>query len=843
VSQTDIDQPYVFISYASADRERVLEIVAALRDAGIACWLDQHNIAGGTNWGGSIAEAIEGCAAIVLMSSAASLASRNVRQELALAWQHEKSILPLLLDATPAPNDIAYWLATAQWLEVLDHSVDGWLPKVGQALARLGLRPPASTASPTIAPVADMPGVPAPLTPTVGRETEIAEISTRLRSTRLLTLLGPGGTGKTRLAQEVARRVHGEFPDGVVWVDLTPIASSALVTPAIAAALKANERGAEPPLQTLARTIGTRSLLLVLDNMEHVVEAAADVSTLLRLCPNARILATSRVRLRVTAEQDYPVSPLALPEPDAGVDRLSRNAAVALFVQRAQAVRPAFALTSANAAPIAAICRRLDGLPLALELAAARIAVLTPRALLERLDRPLDVLRGGARDLPERQRTIRATIQWSFDLLTPEEQRLLRRLSIFVGGWTLEAAETVVRADGDVERSRQAVLDGLTSLVEKSLVTQREQPDGELRFGMLETIRELAREQLDQHGEVASLQRAHATYFLHRIEQVDHFRHDVSRLDIIEVADQELHNLRAAIRWGLAHDIELAARLLATTTRFWLWHGRFREGFELASAARAGLSEPSVTHARLLEAIANFDMSEDDLAAASVAIEEAVGIARAVGDTRLLGEMLQESGDIFVHRREVGHARARYEEALPVSRALADRSTESKSLMGLGAVAFVSGAVDEAMRRFEEALALARSEPVVWGAPLTYLADALLVRGEQSRAIGLYREVLTQPSRLTDQRFVIRSVEGIARVIAPAAPGHAATLVGAARAERDRMSYATVSVVVAVAHGPTPMIEEVRRALGEATFAAAWERGRQMALDEAVALALELTDG
>lgn len=828
-------EPYVFISHASGDRARVLEVVTALRDAGIPCWLDEHDITGGANWGGSIADAITGCAVLVLLSSAASLASRNVRQELALAWQHEKPCLPLLLDRSPVPNDVAYWLATAQWIEVLYHPVEVWLPKVEHALIGHGVQPLPVLASANGSQAPPPPGLPVPLTPTVGREAEIAAISDNLWSARLLTLLGAGGTGKTRLAQEVARRVHRTFPDGVVWVDLTPITDPALVVPTIANALGVNETADEPPLQTLARAIGARTLLLVLDNMEQAVDAATDVSDLLQRCPNLSVLATSRVALRVTVEREHPVPPLDVPEPDADLERLLRNAAVALFVQRAQAVRPTFTLTRENARAVAAICRRLDGLPLALELSAARVAVLTPQALLQRLNHSLDILRGGARDLPERQRTIRDTIQWSFDLLLPSEQLLLRRLSVFVGGWTLEAAEAVVGV------STNDVLDGLASLRDKSLILQRELPGDELRFGMLETIREFAREQLERDDERARVERAHADYFLQQVVAFDDYRRAVGRYELYELAEREFPNIRAVIRWGLTQDLALAAELVAILTGFWLWRGQLQEGHELATAALTGMSEPNMTRARLLEGIANFGALPGDQQIDLM--NEAINIARSIGNVRLLGEMLQESADILIHRREVELARARYEEALPLCRASGDHESELRCLMGLGGVAFVSGDVVEALRRFEETVALARasSDPVVWGAHLCYLSDTLVVQGEQARALALYREVMTQPSRYVDLRFVIRSVEGVARIVAPTDPTRAATLLGATRAARDRIAYTTVSVVVAVTYAPDSLIEGLRQLLGNPDFNAAWERGQRLTLDDAVALALELT--
>lgn len=312
-------QPYVFISYASADRERVLSIVDALRDAGIACWIDQHGIEGGANWGLRIAEAIEGCAAIVLMSSAASLASRNVRQEIALGWKYNRPYLPLLLDTSTVPKEIEYWLETAQWVEVLDQPGELWLPKIVNALSHLGLAhdPPATPDGPAAQRTPSQQprvSVPAPLTALVGRKTEIREVAELLSPARLVTLTGPGGTGKTRLAIAACHKVAHEFPDGVVFIPLAAVRDPGLTIPTIAAALGVREAGDEPILTTLARVIGERRMLLALDNLEQVIDAAADISALLVACPTLHVVATSRSPLDISGEREYLVLPLSIPE-------------------------------------------------------------------------------------------------------------------------------------------------------------------------------------------------------------------------------------------------------------------------------------------------------------------------------------------------------------------------------------------------------------------------------------------------------------------------------------------------------------------------------------------------
>jgi len=668
-------------------------------------------------------------------------------------------------------------------------------------------------------------------TPLIGREREIREVAEllRRREGRVVTLTGTGGTGKTRLAAQVGAELLDDFPDGVFFASLAPLANPGLVMPTVARTLGVQESGADVG-EALARRLRDRRLLLLLDNFEHVVEAAPAV---LAVTTSAvRVLVTSRIPLHLATEHVYEVSPLETPNRTDDVERLLQCESVALFASRARSVRSEFAVTAGNARPVADICTALAGLPLAIELAATRIGVLPPAALLERLDRPLTLLKGGAPDAPERQRTIRSTIDWSYELLEPQDQRLFTRLAVFAGGCTLEAAESVCGDDLDV-------VDGLASLTDCGL-TRVEGTDEAPRFTMLEPIREYAVERLEESGEAEQLRRGHAAYFLELAEEAEPNLRG-SPGDWLDHLEREHDNFRAALdRLEASGDNETALRLAAALWRFWYLKGHLAEGRRRLESVLPTDEHPTAARAKALNGAAVMAVNSGDRGAAKLRAEEALALHRKLGDAWGAAYSVFMLGNA---ENDAGKAEQLYEESIRVFREHGDEHSALLVSRNLAATYTSLGHGDRARALYEDNLRRARAthNDRMEASTLGALAMIALDESRIEDAASMLERSLHIHDGLRD---VLDTAVDLCRFAAVLArQGQAAT------AARLLASFESLGDEVGVRRSGVADLNEttlgtVRTELDDAAVAEAWEQGRKLTVGEAVALALDSrTDG
>lgn len=715
----------------------------------------------------------------------------------------------------------------------------------------------------------------------VGREKEAESAKELLMraDVRLVTVTGPGGIGKTRLAVEVAGGLRELFPGGIYYVPLSAVSDPGLIASMIVQTLGIREAGGQSPIEILKknfRDMLSAPMLLLLDNFEHLVRAAPLVAELLAMAPNLKILVTSRAALHVYGEHEFPVLPLALPDTRTmpPVQVLLQVPAVALFVQRAVAAKPDFELSRENASAVVEICARLDGLPLAIELAAARVKVLSPGSMLTRLASRLQLLTGGARDLPERQQTLRAAMDWSYDLLGVAEQRLFRRLSVFVGGCTLESVEAVCDTKGDLDLD---LLDGMASMVDKSLLQQLPQASGESRFAMLETIREYALEKLEASGEKAVTKRAHAAYCLVLAEEDATEQSGSEGAQRVESFALEHGNIRAALEWLTeTGDAEWGLRLGAALFRFWETREYLAEGrdsldklLKLAAAAA-----PTKARARALFAAGVLAIEQGDYAPGDPLIRESLEIARQLGDKQgvavslnALAVLARDQGNVslahslfeesLLHWRELGDqkavaralsnlanvvklqadydlARSLYGECLSIFRGLGDRTGVAWSLNYQGDVARDQGDSSAAQTLYEQSLTIFRELGDRWGTA-GILADLGSLAREQcdyARAHALYRESILIFQKLDHKRGIARLLECFAwSAAAQAKAERSLRLAGAAAALRLNIG---VPLTPAEHAKLEARLDPARQALSNTAGITAWLEGWDLPLEKAI---------
>jgi predicted ATPase/transcriptional regulator with XRE-family HTH domain len=683
-------------------------------------------------------------------------------------------------------------------------------------------------------PLSDLP---APLTLLIGREADIASATHLIcEGTRLLTLTGPGGVGKTRLALQLATETSTLFADGVVFVPLAPLADASLVCPTIAHVLGLRESGGQPLLDMLRRSLGGRQLLLLLDNCEHVLPGLTEISPLLEGCPRLVVLATSRSPLRIRGEHEFGVAPLDLPEVEYAltVEEAARSPAVRLFVARARAASTGFELTEENASTVAAICARLDGLPLALELAAPRVKLLPPGALLARLHEALSLLTDGPRDSPARQQTLRNTIIWSHSLLDEAERALFRRLSVFAGGCSLDGVEAVCTApdtsDGDV-------LTGLGSLVDKSLLQMRAIA-GEPRFMMLETIREFARGELLASGEEGTIREAHARYMVALVEEIEPRLWGPDQVSWINWLVAEEDNVRAALRWLLdAGEIEAVGRLLRPLGYFWWVQGRMVEARQWSEEVLAlGTNIPASVRARACLVLGHV-LAEQDDAAALAALTEARTLARAMGERWVEGISLILEGFLAPLRNDISGGIDLMWQGQRVLGEAGEEWGVGLSLTGLSCLAVLRGELDEAERYAREHVVLARRMGDLRGIAQAHddLAVAALMSQDLDRTACILQESIPLCLEVGQTELVASGLVSLAVVAARDQPVRAARYFGAAEALRESIGVAIWPVRRALYDHA---LDTVRAALDAEAFDVAWAEGRAMTIEQAVGYAL-----
>lgn len=675
------------------------------------------------------------------------------------------------------------------------------------------------------------------LQPLIGRAAETTEIMELLRQpgVRLVTITGVGGTGKTRLAEAIARDARAEFADGVYFLRLAPIDNHELVAPIMGQTLGIREEAGKPLKECLLDYLRQKKILIVLDNFEQITRAAPLLGELLADSPDLKILVTSRVRLNLILEREFKLQPLEVPaEKQLTANELGEYPAVDLFVKRAREAKFDFVLTEENAASIAEICRRLDGLPLAIELAAARAKLLAPQAILKRLEHSLNLLTGGAKDLPERHQTMRGAIAWSYDLLDAGEQKLLNRLSVFRGGLTLEGAEAIGNAEADLSAD---LLDVVSSLVDKSLLLQREQPDGEPRFRMLVVVREFAFEKLAESGEAERIKRLHAGFYVLLPDLLK--TGEPARW--LATLEQEHDNLRAALEWSLDRQPETALRIVGEMSIFWMQRGHLSEGNKWAKQAleKNGEETEPELRAKVYFGIGLRSRLQGDLEAAEQFLKESLRLAQGVGDKSGVSGSLAALGTLKMNQGDLIQARGLSEEALAIARELNDRKAIGLRLNTLGEIARIEERYEAAREFYEEALTIESDESLKYLIPsvTNNLASVVCLQGDYHSAVSYAFKSLKISEELEDKISIGYALNIFAATaVAAGEMERAGRFCGAVQAIFDALGYKLEKVDREFLDR---YIREARATVGDEAFAAAQAQGRAMNMKDAVALARE----
>ena len=685
--------------------------------------------------------------------------------------------------------------------------------------------------------------LPKPLSTFVGRQGEIAEVHQLMEASRLLTLTGPGGIGKTRVALEVASATANAGLDEVHFVELAPITNQHLMVHAVASELDLREHHEQSLTATLIEALRPKPSLLVLDNCEHLLQAcAALANNLLRACPKLRVLATSREPLGITGEVVYRVPPLAVPQPGGALQGLAQADAVRLFADRACAVVPAFSITEKNIRAVLEVCRQLDGIPLAIELAAARVRVLAPEQIAVRLSDRLRLLVGGSLTAPARQQTLRATLEWSYGLLAEPERKLFERLAVFAGGWTLEAAETICAGSGI---STDQILDLLTQLFDKSLVLTEPGHSGEPRYGLLETIREYARWLLVADGGSAATGRQHAAYFLALAQRAVAQLRTAEQKVWLDNLEREQDNLRAALAWSIEHKHSGTALPLATALAdFWRMRGHLGEGqLWLERALQSAKRASPTLRGRTLGALGNLLLIRGKVDEARACLAESLMLFRQAGVQPGIAEALRGLGFAVLNAGDVTQAESMLAEAKALFRTLGDLPGVVGCMLNLADAAVMERDYDKASALLEESVSLARDledmSYVAYG--LHILGHIAWARGDPASTMPLLERSLLTSRDLGDRRGIAACLQTMALAVDAAKRPEVTTRLSAAatglRAAGGLGAHGRVWLRLDQDRG----LARARAVLGNQAFESAWQAGLAFTVDDAIAEALSVS--
>ena len=774
--------PDVFISYSSQDAAVAEAAREALESAGIRCWIAPRDIAPGQDWSAAIIDALESCRVFLLIFSAHSNESEQVKREVQNAVGQRLPVLPFRIEDVVLTRQMRYFIGTPHWLDAVSPPLEPHLERLVAAVRQLlsGQELEPTSSAPPVPALVPAPrhNLPQALSNFIGRVREIEEIKNLLAQARLVTLCGAGGCGKTRLALAVAHEIGEGFQDGAWLVEMETITSPSLVAQAVANVLEVREAADRPLEDTLVQALRARQLLLVLDNCEQVVEAVARLAQkLLQSCPQLRVLATSREPLGIAGESLWRVPSLPLPDLDhlLPFEELQSFEVVQLFVERARAQAPSFALTPQNAPAVAQICCRLDGIPLAIELASARVKVMPPEKIAERLNDRFRLLTGGSRTALPRQQTLRAAIDWSYDLLGQDERTLLERAAIFVGGWTFEAALAICPGDNLDEYE---VLDTLSQLVDKSLVMREEGASGEGRYRLLESVRQYGRDKLRADGEEEALCTRHAAWFLEwaaaTAPEFNGAAEESGGAGWMARLETEEANLRAALEFLLARGAAPdAARLCLALAAYWERQGWFSES--RAALARCLAREDEITDARrrakLRLTAGWFAYLQGDLSEAMAHQERALELYRAAGDEDGEADILNNLGVTAYARGNAAQARACLHSALAIARRSGDLGKQTERLSNLALLEISEAQYDRAQELLEEAREACRRGRDDHGTAgcLCNLAELALRRRDWTAAIAYSRQSLELFRGFKDQRGIAFTLANLCEAASHAA--------------------------------------------------------------------------